>query len=396
VSRADEIATQVAAGRDEMVDIRRALHAHPELSFEESETTALIGERAASIGLVEEPCPTATGGVFSLDGGRAGQTILLRADIDALPVQEEHDLAFASRVEGRMHACGHDIHTAALLGVASALTARAEDLGGRFIFAFQPAEELVSGAQAMVDGGLLERFEPAATIGCHVASALPTGLVAARPGLQMAAVRGLRVSVRGSGGHGALQPRRGNVVLAVSRFADQMDRAVADLSSDGTACVCSPGKVQAGTAPNVVPTRAELLGTLRFFEPDQLAEAERRLLALAEEVSVEFDVEVSVEQTYRTGAVRNDAGVTETVLAVARRALGEGQVIAAGSPIAASDDVSVFLDRVPGCYFMVGGALPDGTSGHHHSPAFRVDEASLGVAATVLATSAVELAEAAG
>jgi amidohydrolase len=389
----DEIAGHVDSLYDQMVDVRRELHARPELSCLETETTALILERLVDVGVRVEPCPTPTGAVCSLDGGRPGRTVLVRADIDGLPVQEMNDLSYASRVDERMHACGHDAHTAIVLGVASALAARAEDLPGRYVFVFQPAEEIVSGAQAMVDGGLLDQFEPAAAIGCHVASALPVGLVAARGGLQMAGVRGLRVSVRGSGGHGALQPRQGNVVLAVARFADQLDRVVAGLNSDGGACVCSPGLVKAGSAPNVVPTEALLLGTLRFFENEQLEVAEARLQDLADEVMDEFGVEVEVVQTYRTDSVRNDAGVTRTVLEAARGVLGATQVLESPSPVAASDDMSVFLDQVPGCYVFVGAALPDGSSGNHHSPAFAIDEGALRSGATTLAAAAVNLAE---
>ena len=377
---------------DELVDVRRALHETPELSFHEVATTALIRDRFRELGIQEHPCPTATGAVFSLAGGRPGRTVLLRADIDALPVEEESGLPFSSRMEGRMHACGHDVHTASLMGAASALAAHADDLPGRFVFAFQPAEETVSGAQAMVDGGLLEQFHPAVTIGYHVASALPTGFVVSRPGVLMAGVRGLRVSVRGSGGHGALQPRRGNVVLAVSRLADRLDEVVADLQTEGSDCVCSPGVINAGTAPNVVPTRAVLLGTLRFFESEQLTEAEGRLGRLAAEVGAEFDVEVTVEQTYRTDRVFNDAGVTEVALDAARAVVGAHQVLEAGSPVPASDDVSVFLDRLPGCYLLIGGALADGSSGNHHSPTFKVDEIAMRVGATVLGVAAAELA----
>ncbi len=388
----DALAEHVDSIYDELVDIRRELHAAPELSFEETATTELILERLAASGVDREPCPTATGAIGVLAGGRPGRTVLIRADIDALPVQEDNNLSFTSRVEHKMHACGHDAHTSILLGVASALAHHASDLPGRYVFVFQPAEETVSGAQAMVDGGLLDRYKPAAAIGCHVASALPVGFIAARSGLHMAGVRGLRVSVRGSGGHGALQPRQGNVVLAVARFADLLDRVVAQLESDGAACVCSPGVLSAGSAPNVVPTEAVLLGTLRFFEPEQLSEAEGRLRQLAAEVSEEFAVAVSVEQTYTTESVRNDAQVTGLVLEAARGVLGESQVFSPNSPVAASDDMSVFLDRVPGCYAFVGAALPDGSSGNHHSPAFAIDEGALRCGTKTLVAAAVALA----
>ncbi len=392
MSMTDALASHVDATYDELVDVRRELHRTPELSFQETMTSAVILDRLAAIGLDPAPCPTQTGAVCALEGGRRGRTVLLRADIDGLPVHEDNGLPFASRVEGTMHACGHDAHTAIALGVASALASHAEELPGRYVFVFQPAEETVSGAQAMVDGGLLDRYRPEAAIGCHVASALPVGLVVARSGLHMAGVRGLRVSVEGSGGHGALQPRQGNVVLAVARFADLLDRVVTELESDGTPCVCSPGVLSAGSAPNVVPTEAILLGTLRFFEPEQLTEAERRLRRLAEDVMAEFGVTVRVEQTYRTDAVRNDAALTEIFLGAAKEVLGDSRAFAPGSPTAASDDMSVFLDRVPGCYAFVGAALPDGSSGNHHSPAFAIDEEALRTGSKALAAAAVALA----
>jgi amidohydrolase len=392
VTLSETVGARIDGRTDDMVDIRRVLHARPELSFEEVETTALIRDRLRTLGLHEERCPTPTGAVFSLEGGRQGGAVILRADIDGLPIQEATDLSFASQVDNHMHACGHDAHTAILLGVASVLAERAEDLPGRYLFVFQPAEEKLSGAQAMVDGGLLEGIDPVAVLGCHVNSFLPVGLVASRPGLLTAGGRGWRVTVRGFGGHGALQPRQGNVVLAVSRLADRLDGVVADLASEGTACVCSPGVISAGSAPNVVPTRAVLEGTLRFFEQEQLLEATRRLDALAAEVAEAFDVEVDVEENFSTGPVRNDARVTGRVLDVARRVLPGGQVREAPSPIPVSDDISVLLDRVPGCFLLVGAGVPDGSSGLHHSPTFSVDEGALAVGARVLSAAAVELA----
>jgi metal-dependent amidase/aminoacylase/carboxypeptidase family protein len=182
------------------------------------------------------------------------------------------------------------------------------------------------------------------------------------------------------------------VVLAVATFANRLEAIVADLETDGTACVCSPGLIAAGTAPNVVPTTAMLYGTLRFFESEQLAVAERRLEQLAGEVASEFDVRVNVEQTFRTGPVRNDASVTARVLDIAGNILGRERVVNLPRPVTASDDVSVFLERVPGCYVFVGGAMADGSSGNHHSPTFNVDEETLRTAATVLGAAAVELA----
>ncbi len=387
------VADSVRDQRDRMIDLRRDIHAHPELSLEERRTTALVADELTRCGIELRPGPTETGAVGALAGGRPGATVLLRADIDALPVNEETGLPFASTVDGAMHACGHDAHTAILLGVAGALSTRAEELPGRYLFVFQPAEEQVSGARAMLDGGLLDNEAAATAIGLHVATLAPTGAVLARPGLAMAGAWGLSFTVSSGGGHGALQPRRGNVVLAAAAIATRLHEAVEGMGASGTDAVCSPGVIAAGTAPNVVPTRAELGATLRWFDVAQRDEAMDRLAALVREIEADFEVATILEVTFGTGPVRNDPSVTATVLSAAHRALPDALVADMGAPVAASDDVSVLLDAVPGCYMMIGAAIDDGVTRLHHSPTFDIDERSLGIGAAALAASAVALAD---
>ena len=388
----DHVRDEITRNVDHLVDVRRDLHAHPEPSFEERRTTGFVRDELAAHGAALLPCPTPTGAVAMLDGARPGATVLLRADIDALPVEEDTGLTFSSRTPGCMHACGHDAHTAVLLAVAAALGAAAEDLPGRYLFLFQPAEERVSGAQAMVDGGLLAGVDPAAVIGMHVMSSAPTGTVLTKPGLSMAGARGLRISIRSSGGHGAMQPRQGNVVLAASTVATRLHTVVEGMCFDGTDAVCSPGLIAAGTAFNVVPTSAELCATLRWFEQRDLDESMRRLTALVAEVEEDFGVSTSVSVEFGTGPVRNDPGVTTAVLAATRRALPDAAVREMEAPVPASDDISVLLDAVPGCYLMVGAAPDDGAVRFHHSPTFTIDERALVIGATALASSAVALA----
>ena len=199
-----EIAALVVTEQDRMVDVRRTLHRHPELSFLETDTTSLIDEHAAAIGLTKGFCPTDTGAVWTLDGGQPGRTVLIRADIDALPIVETAPIDFASEVEGVMHACGHDAHAAQLLGTAAALAARAEDLPGRYVFLVQPAEEALGGAIAMIDGGVLDSLGAEAVVGCHVASIAPVGLIGIKPGIAMSDSRKITIEASGVGGHGAL------------------------------------------------------------------------------------------------------------------------------------------------------------------------------------------------
>jgi amidohydrolase len=317
--------------------------------------------------------------------------VILRADLDALPVQEAAGSSVTSKVDGLMHACGHDAHTAAMLGVARVLAARQGELPGRYVLVFQPAEESLGGGKAMVDGGVLDGLDASSTIGCHVTSMAPVGTVATREGVLMAEVHSFTVTAHGAGGHGATAGASGNVLLAIAQLATELGAVVDGLSHDGTACACSAGMLAAGTAPNVVPSTASLRGTLRTFTEAQtssaIAELERRCDVLA----AAYDAELTVSLNDRAPAVVNARPAVDVVLAAARRVVGEHAAFEV-PPVTPSDDVSEFLNVVPGCYFFVGAARLDGTSGPHHSPAFALDEGCLGVAARVLAAAAVELA----
>jgi len=381
----------VAGATDTMVEVRRDLHRNPELGFEEHRTTRVITDRLDELGLAPLACPTATGAVYDLRGGLPGRTVILRADIDALPVTESARAGVTSQVEGRMHACGHDAHTAAMLGVAEVLGARRDSLRGRFVFIFQPAEESLGGGRAMVDGGVLDGLDAAAVVGCHVTSLGPVGIVAMRPGVQMAEVHSFEVAALGEGGHGAMAGDVGNVLLAVAELAGDLGIVVDGLAHDGALCACSAGMLRAGTAPNVVPSTASLRGTLRTFTAEQAATAIARLRARCDELGRAHGCALELRLGDHAPAVVNDSAVTDVVRVAARAVVGDASVIEI-PPVTPSDDVSEFMNRVPGCYFFVGAGLADGSSGAHHSPAFALDEGCLAVAASVLSSSAVALA----
>ncbi len=385
-----ELATLIENATPAMVALRHDLHAHPELSFAEHRTTAVIRDRLLELGWTVAPSPTETGAIASLQGSRPGRRVLLRADIDALPVQEERDLPYRSTNEGVMHACGHDVHTAALLGVADVL-AHTPDLAGTYTLVFQPAEEGLGGARAMIEAGVLDRHPADAVIGGHVTSLAPTGFVGSRAGIAMSRATAFNVELAGRGGHGAMAGADGNVVLAVSHLASRLTEVIEGLALDGVNCACSAGVIHAGTANNVVPRTALLRGSLRTFDDDQFAEAMARLGGLLDEVERTYSVRCSLSTNESTPTVVNDPLVYETVMASARSVLGDAFVTEM-PPTPASDDVSEFLNRVPGCYFFVGGALADGTSGSHHGPDFAVSDESVPVMAHVLSASALALA----
>ncbi|HQU27307.1 MAG TPA: amidohydrolase, partial [Acidimicrobiales bacterium] len=260
------------AAEPAMVEIRHDLHAHPELAFAEHRTTEVVSARLVELGWTLHPSPTATGAVATLDGARPGRRVMLRADIDGLPVEEAVDVPWRSVVPGVMHACGHDVHTAALLGVAEVLARAREHLAGSYTLVFQPAEEAIGGARAMIAGGLLEDHPVDALVGAHATSVVPLGFVATRPGILMSRGTLWRIRLEGPGGHGAMASTRGNVVLAACALAPRLGEVVEDLAYDGTGCACSAGVLAAGTKENVVPTSAHLAGTLRTFTEDQFDE----------------------------------------------------------------------------------------------------------------------------
>jgi amidohydrolase len=386
-----DTAAAIDAVYDEMVDLRRAVHRQPELAFAEHATTALIRDRMAALGIGELTRVLDTGGIFALDGGRPGRSVVLRADIDALPIHEEATGSSPSDIDGVMHACGHDIHVASLLGVAHALSARREELPGRYIFLFQPAEEALCGAKRMLEAGALDLMADARLVGFHVTSQIPTGIVALREGIAMSEAHALRITLVGPGGHGAIPTAKGDVIKATAELVTRLGTVATGMTYEGASCVCSAGMLSAGTAVNVVPTTATVSGTLRTFTEEQRQEAFLRLQAVCDVIADSHGVVVELAFPEHTPQVVNDSRVTDLVEAASREVLGRELVIRM-PPASPSDDVSEFLNHLPGCYFFVGGANVEGTSGMHHSPTFSVEDEALRVGAGVVLRSAIAMA----
>lgn len=310
-----------------MVELRHDLHAHPELAFQEHRTTRVVRDRLVELGWELRPCPTATGAVALLRGAKPGRRVMIRADIDGLPVSEENQISFASVNDGVMHACGHDVHTAGLLGIADVLSRRQDQLAGEFTLLFQPAEEALGGAMAMIDGGVLTVNPVDVVIGAHVSSLAPLGFVGTKPGVMMSEAASLSIHLTGKGGHGAMASVEGNVILAVSHLAPRLGEVVDGLSFEGTSCACSAGVINAGTAMNVVPRHAVLRGTLRTFTAEQHVEALERLQSLLREVEAMFVVTCSLELTDLAPAVVNNVDVYEQVMRSATKFVGSSGVM---------------------------------------------------------------------
>jgi amidohydrolase len=378
---------------DEVIELRRHFHRHPEVSFDEHATSKRLADRLQELGLELKPCPTETGVVAILDTGRPGKTVMLRADIDALPIHEESGVDFASRTDGRMHACGHDAHMGIMVGVARTLVDRALDVGGRYLFVFQPAEEIVSGAKAMIARGLLDDHHPDSVIGLHITSFTESGTVITRPGLMWAGSDAYQIDFSGPGGHGGMMGRRGNVLSAQAFLLERLHTIVEGLEHDGVQCHTTVGNISSDGAWNIVPRGVAVKGSLRTFTADLRDEALGRLSDLLQEVDTEFAVESSLKLVHGTVPLMNDPNVTRTVLDVGESLIGDKASLL-GRPLTVSDDFAEFLTRIPGCYFMLG-AMPEGRPPPaHHSPGFKIDENALGVGVKVLAGVAARLASA--
>ena len=376
---------------DEVLELRRHFHRHPEMSFSEHETSRQLGERLRQLGLELKPCPTETGVVALLDTGKPGKTVMLRADIDALPIHEESGVDFASRADGRMHACGHDAHMAIMVGVARTLVDRIWDIRGRYVFVFQPAEEIVSGAKAMIAKGLLDDHHPDSIIGLHIASFLESGTVISKPGLMWAGSDAFEIGFAGPGGHGGMMGRRGNVLAAQAFFVERLHTVVEGLEADGVQCHTTIGDIRSDGAWNIVPRGVIVKGSLRTFNAPLREQALERLNDLLRETDSEFDVASKLDLVHGTVPLMNEPNVTRTVLEVGHSLIGDKASIL-GRPLTVSDDFAEFLTRIPGCYFMLGAALKGEPPTAHHSPGFRIDEDALPVGVKVLAGAASRLA----
>ncbi len=384
----------------ELVATRRDLHAHPELGYAEHRTAALVAERLRALGYEVREGVGRTGVVGLLSGGarpdgatgggRRGRTVLLRADMDALPVQEANEVAYRSTTPGAMHACGHDAHVAIALAVARRLAAARERWRGTVKFAFQPAEEGGNGAAAMIDDGVLEAPAVDAAFGLHVMNTMPVGSIAATPGAIMGAVDQFTVRITGKGGHAAMPHLAVDPVLAAAHVVTALQSLVSRATDPFDQLVVSVTQVRAGDAFNVIPESAELAGTVRSMGGRPYEQAPERLTALASGVAAGFGCTATVDYQRLTPATVNDPAMTAMVARLAGEVVG-GQNVLASSRMLGGEDFAFFLQRVPGCFAWVGSANPaKGYDAPHHSPRFDIDEEAMLIGVELLERTARE------
>lgn len=354
----------------EFTAFRRDLHAHPELGFEENRTASLVAERLRSFGAIDViEGIGGTGVVGVIRGRRAGERMIgLRADLDALAIHEQTGLPYASSRDGKMHSCGHDGHTAMLLGAARYLSEN-PDFAGTLVLIFQPAEETVQGALAMINDGLFERFPCDSIYGMHNTAGMPAGTFAICHGAMMAAADFWRVTFRGAGGHGGLSPQRSNdITYAQAHFILGLQGIVGRNVAPLDTAVISVGHIQGGQleSANVIPAELVIAGTARCYADEVRDLIERRIAELASATAQAWGCQAEAVYARGSCALVNAAEQVEVALAAARAVVGPDRVNANLRPTTGSEDFAEMMRVRPGAFMRIGnGMSPDG---HFHAP----------------------------
>ena len=388
----DELSAEIAARRAELVELRRHFHERPETAFEERETAREIADRLRRSRLEVTEGVGKTGVVALLRGEAGpGKTLLIRADIDALPVTEANDAPYRSRNHGKMHACGHDAHIAIALTLADVLAHRRGDLAGNVKFAFQPAEELAAGAKPMIEDGALRDPNADAVIGLHIWSQTPVGDVGIQEGPFFASADHVVLRVRGRGGHGAMPHLNVDPLVAAAQIVVALQTLISREISPFHPAVVTFGSIHGGTASNVTADEVELQGTVRAYDAADRDHLLRRIEEVA--TGIAGALRATAELTMKEGipACVNDAEMTALVRRAAEATVGEQHISRGDQRQSVSDDMALFLRAIPGCYFLLGaGNAGRGITAPHHSAHFDIDEDALPIGVEVMARAALE------
>jgi amidohydrolase len=375
--------------RPQLVEDRRHLHKHPELSYMERATAEMCAERCETLGFTVRTEVGGNGVIADLDSGRPGPTVMLRADTDALPLTERggDGRPVVSANSGAMHACGHDGHVAMALGAAAILKDVGDAWSGTVRMCFQPAEEVAGGAQPMIDAGAADGVDR--VLGIHLWAPLQVGRVAVGPGPLFGSADAFGLVVRGQGGHGGMPHMSIDPVVCAAQVVTTLQTIVSRETSPFNPAVVTVGQIQGGAAFNVIAEEVRMLGTVRAFEEEERERLMRRIAEVAADVARSMRCEAEFIRAAGCPPVVSDAEVAETVRRAAVATIGEENVDTAPR-ITVGDDVALFLQRAPGCYFLVGaGDVANRAVAPHHHPEFDIDERCLPVGAAVLARAAL-------
>ena len=392
----NEIKALAADVFPEVVRLRRTIHRNPELAFEEVETARLVKETLEPLGLDVQTGVAKTGVVATLKGEQPGRTVLLRADMDALPIHEQNDFDFISQNAGKMHACGHDAHTSSLLGTAMILSKLKADVRGSVRFIFQPSEERIpGGAKVMIEEGVLADGSaspaPQAVFGQHVQPTMPVGTIGVRTGMYMASADEVFITVKGKGGHAAGPHLLGtDTVLVASHILVALQSVIARNCPPDVPSVLSIGKLIADGATNVIPETARMEGTFRAMEEDWRFHAHELIRRVAKHTAEAFGAEAEVEIVVGYPALYNHEAPTELVRRAAEAYVGAENVIELDMWFA-SEDFAWYLREAPGSFYRIGtGNEAEGITHGLHTPRFTIDEDALRIAPGFMAFLAME------
>jgi amidohydrolase len=376
--------------RNDVVTWRRHLHMHPELSYHEHDTSTFVFDTLAHMPGLELSRPTATSVVARLTGAHPGHTIAVRADMDALAITEENDVAYRSRTNGVMHACGHDGHTSILLGLAKLLSTHRDELRGEVRFIFQHAEEISpGGAEELVHAGVMDGVQE--VIGIHLWASLPVGHIALIPGAAMAAPDTFQCTITGRGGHAAIPHQTIDPIVIAAQVVTALQQIVSRNVDPLDNVVVTVTQFLAGTAFNVIPETAYIAGTVRTFDAGLRTEVPKMLERIISGITAAHGAtyQLSVENGYRP--VVNDAALTTRLADAVQRTFAAG-TLCAMRPVMGGEDFSAYQQRAPGVFAFVGaGNVSQGIEYPHHHPRFQIDEESLSLGLRYLTMATLEL-----
>ena len=385
-----DLRSESSALAPQMVEMRRHLHRHPELSGQETGTSLYILGHLQGLGLEPELLLDGTAVRVDIVGtGKGGRGLLIRADSDALPIQERgEERPYRSQVAGVMHACGHDGHVAIALATAELLARHRDRYGGRARVIFQPAEETAGGAERMIEAGVMERPAVEAAIGLHLWSGQQVGRVGVRNGAIFASADEFAVEIRGRGGHGALPHQALDPIPIASLIVLALQTLVSRETSPYASTVVTVGTISAGQAFNVIPEVAQLTGTVRAFTEEDRERLLRRIDEVAQGIAGAFGASASTRRGAGCPPVACDPGIADLVRSAVAQC--QGAELVDPEPLTVGDDVGLFLRQVPGCYFLLGaGNEASGITAPHHHPDFDIDEACLPLGAEVMTRAAL-------
>lgn len=379
------IRAEIRTLQPSLVEWRRSLHQRPELGFQENLTSAFIAQKLQAWGIDHQTAIAKTGLVATIKGTgetelNSAKVLAIRADMDALPIQEENEVPYKSQHPGKMHACGHDGHTAIALGTAYYLSQHRQNFAGTVKIIFQPAEEGPGGAQPMIEAGVLTNPDVDAIIGLHLWNQLPLGTVGVRSGALMAATEGFRCTIMGKGGHGAIPHQTIDSIVVASQIVNALQTIVSRNIDPIQSAVVTVGEFHAGTAINVIADTAKIGGTVRYFNPALGEFLPPRIEQIIAGVCQSHGARYEFDYWRQYPATINNPKIAELVRSVASEVVETPLGIVPECQTMGAEDMSFFLQAVPGCYFFLGSANPTLNLDYpHHHPRFNFDETALGM-----------------